>query len=86
MNDKQQIQKLKDNAELAMAAYGYFDLKTSDTNQLFLVLKDEKGKDRVDASRRPVTQQITLTDIMNITYKNYEVYKPSPLSTLSLKK
>ncbi|WP_199768826.1 hypothetical protein [Helicobacter trogontum] len=78
--------KLKDNAELAMASYGYFHLKTSDTNQLFLVLKDEKGKDRVDASGRPVTQQITLTDIMNITYKNYEVYKPSPLSTLSLKK
>ncbi|WP_052096535.1 hypothetical protein [Helicobacter trogontum] len=86
MNNKQQIQKLRDNAELAMAAYGYFDLKTSDTNQLFLVLKDEKGKDRVDASGGPVTQQITLTDIMDRTYKNYEVYKPSPLSTLKPEK
>ena len=29
MNNKQQIQKLKDNAELAMASYGYFHLAIS---------------------------------------------------------
>lgn len=26
MNNKEQVKKLRDNAELAMASYGYFDL------------------------------------------------------------
>ena len=29
MSNKEQIQKLRDNAELAMAAYGYFHLTES---------------------------------------------------------
>ena len=45
MNNKQQIQKLRDNAELAMAAYGYCDLMTTDVNQAFIVLKDKESKE-----------------------------------------
>ena len=82
MSNKQQIQKLRDNAELAWAAYGYYNLITNDTNQSFMVLKDEKGKDKVDSNGNPMTKQINLVDIMDITYKDYKVYKPSRLPTL----
>ena len=73
MNNKQQIQKLRDNAELAWAAYGYYDLMTSDTNQLFVVLKDEKGEDKTDSNGNPVTQEITLIDIMDSDYVEHNV-------------
>ena len=82
MNNKQQIQKLRDNAELAWAAYGYYDLITNDTNQSFMVLKDEKGKDKMDSNGNPMTKQVNLIDIMDITHKDYKVYKPSRLPTL----
>ena len=82
MSNKQQIQKLRDNAELAWAAYGYYNLITNDTNQSFMVLKDEKGKDKVDSNGNPMTKQVNLVDIMDITYKDYKVYKPSRLPTL----
>ena len=82
MTNKQQIQKLRDNAELAWAAYGYYNLITNDTNQSFMVLKDEKGKDKVDSNGNPMTKQVNLVDIMDITYKDYKVYKPSRLPTL----
>ncbi|EOH7148841.1 hypothetical protein ACMC3T_001640 [Campylobacter coli] len=32
MNNKEQIKKLKDNAELAMASYGYFHLADKSYN------------------------------------------------------
>ncbi|EMZ36941.1 hypothetical protein [Helicobacter bilis] len=44
MENKEIIGKLKDNAELAMASYGYYDLITNDTNQSFIVLKDKESK------------------------------------------
>ncbi len=73
MNNKQQIQKLRDNAELAWAAYGYYDLITNDTNQSFMVLKDEKGKDKMDSNGNPMTKQVNLIDIMDITYGYYDL-------------
>lgn len=72
MANKLLIHKLKNNAELAWVAYGYYDLMTSDTNQLFLVLKDKKGKDRTDSNGNPITQEINLIDIMD-SYAKYNV-------------
>lgn len=62
MNNKQQIEKLRDNAELAWAAYGYFDLigKRFDKK----ILKD------IDRESTPI---ITQTDILDSTYKGYIV-------------
>ena len=73
MKNKLLINKIKNAAELAMAAYGYYDLMTNDTNQLFIVLKDEKGKDRIDSNKNPITKEITLTDIMDSNYAEHNV-------------
>ena len=40
------------------------------------MLKDEKGKDRTDSNKNPITKEINLTDIMDNTFVDYEVYKP----------
>ncbi|WP_300856667.1 hypothetical protein [uncultured Helicobacter sp.] len=56
MTNKQQIQKLRDNAELAMASYGYFHLIDKKFNH--------KSKTRKD-------DFITLHDILDSTYKGY---------------
>ena len=58
MNNKQQIQKLRDNAELAMASYGYFHLigKKFKNDSIY------KGRENTE---------ITLHDILDITYKDY---------------
>lgn len=45
MKNKEAINRLKNNAELAMAAYGYCDLMTTDVNQAFIVLKDKESKE-----------------------------------------
>ena len=73
MKNKLLINKMKNAAELAWAAYGYYDLMTSDTNQLFVVLKDEKGEDKTDSNGNPVTQEITLIDIMDSNYVEHNV-------------
>ncbi|MDY5950208.1 MAG: hypothetical protein SPJ16_03295 [Helicobacter sp.] len=73
MENKLLINKMKNAAELAWAAYGYYDLMTSDTNQLFVVLKDEKGEDKTDFSGNPITKEITLTDIMDSNYAEHNV-------------
>ncbi|WP_205713233.1 hypothetical protein [Campylobacter helveticus] len=78
MTNKGMIKKLKDNAELAWAAYGYYDLMTNDTSQAFIVLKDKEGKDRIDSSGNSIVKQITFADIMDNTYKNYEAYHLNP--------
>lgn len=57
MTNKQQIQKLRDNAELAMASYGYFHLIDKKFNH--------KSKTRKD-------DFITLHDILDSTYKGYK--------------
>ena len=40
------------------------------------MLKDEKGKDRTDSNKNPIAKEINLTDIMDNTFADYEVYKP----------
>ena len=69
MENKLLINKMKNAAELAWAAYGYYDLMTTDDNQLFIILKDEYGKNNTDSSENFVTKQITLVDIMNIAFQ-----------------
>ncbi|AQQ59201.1 hypothetical protein XJ32_02740 [Helicobacter bilis] len=61
MSNKQQIQTLRDNAELAQAAYGYFHLigKKIENDR-------EKYGDKAD-------KPITLHDILDLTYKDYKV-------------
>lgn len=70
MNNKQQINKLRDNAELAMAAYGYFHLIDKKFNH--------KSKTRKD-------DFITLHDILDSTYYGYETEDSSFFDTLKLK-
>ena len=72
MNNKQQIQKLRDNAELAMASYGYFHL----IGKKIKNDEDEYG----DKANKP----ITLHDILDITYKNYETQDSTFFNTENL--
>ncbi len=67
MNNKQEIEKLRDNADLAWAAYGYFDLigKRFDKK----ILKD------IDRESTPIIAQ---TDILDITYNKYIAVKLNP--------
>ena len=61
MTNKQQIQKLRDNAELAMASYGYYDL---------IGKKIENDEDEYG---NKADKPITLYDILDSTYKGYIV-------------
>ncbi|MGM8974707.1 hypothetical protein ACTFDJ_03120 [Campylobacter jejuni] len=70
-NNKQQIQKLRDNAELAWASYGYFHLtdKTYKHND-----KDEKRLEYFPKLLKHLGEEKrdpTYADILNITYKYY---------------
>ncbi|EEO24921.1 MULTISPECIES: hypothetical protein [Helicobacter] len=67
MTNKQMISKLKDNAELAQAAYGYYDLigKRFDKQ----ILKD------INRESTPIIAQ---TDILDITYNKYIAVKLNP--------
>ncbi len=58
MTNKEQIKKLRDNAELAMANYGYFNL----------VGKKFDNKDEYNDRKNT---EITQTDILDVTYKGY---------------
>ena len=57
MTNKERIKKLRDNAELAMASYGYFHL----------VGKSIKKDNKI------VKEAITQTDILDVTYNGYKV-------------
>lgn len=59
MNNKQQIQKIRDNAELAMASYGYFHL---------IGKKIENDREKYGGK---ADKPITLHDILDSTYKGY---------------
>ena len=61
MTNKETIKKLRDNAELAQASYGYFHLIGKK------IKNDEKKYG--DKANKPITQ----TDILDLTYKGYEV-------------
>lgn len=66
MKNKILINKLKDNAELAMAAYGYFHL---------IGKKIENDRKKYgDKADKP----ITLHDILDMTYKKYIAVKSNP--------
>ena len=69
MENKLLIHKLKNNAELAWAAYGYYDLMTNNDNSLFIEMQNKKNENSTK-------KEITLTDIMDNTFADYEVYKP----------
>lgn len=73
MTNKQMISKLKDNTELAQAAYGYFDLIGKRFKN-----DEKKYGDKVD-------KPITLHDILDITYKDYETQDSTFANTLKLK-
>ena len=74
MSNKILISKMKDNAELAMAAYGYFDLIGKEFN-----IKDIENTDRES------NPTITLHDILDSTYTNYETQDSTFTNTLKLK-
>ena len=76
MDNKLLIDKMKNAAELAWAAYGYYDLMTNDTNQLFIKLKNKKENSQIDSNEDFTRKEITLADIMNSTFADYKVYKP----------
>ena len=61
MNNKQQIEKLRNNAELAWASYGYYDLI------------GKKIKNDEDEYGNKADKPITLYDILDSTYKGYIV-------------
>ena len=79
MQNKNLINKLKSNAELAMAAYGYYHLATTSKNQSFIELKKENSQ--IDSDENFIEKEITLIDIMDSTYKNYEAHCFNPPQT-----
>ena len=74
MKNKEMINKLKDNAELAQAAYGYYDL----IGKKFGEIANNKYKYRE-------FKDITLIDVMNVEYYNYETQDSTFSNTLKLK-
>ena len=76
MENKLLMDKMKNAAELAWAAYGYYDLMTGDTNQLFIKLKNEKENSQIDSNEDFIRKEIALADIMDSTFADYKVYKP----------
>ena len=69
MTNKQQIKKLRDNAELAWASYGYFDLVGKKFD-----IKDE----RIKNSPRIDNLTITQTDLLDLTYNKYIAVESNP--------
>ena len=67
MENKEQIKKLRDNAELAMASYGYFNL----------IGKRFEKKILKDIGRES-TSIITQTDILDLTYNKYIAVESNP--------
>ena len=61
MENKKLINKMKDNAELAQAAYGYFHL----VGKIF----DDEALKLLNRKENP---QITLNDILDSTYNGYK--------------
>ncbi|WP_258865042.1 hypothetical protein [Helicobacter sp. MIT 14-3879] len=85
MNNKQQIQKLKENAELAWAAYGYFHLANKnykphklDEDEKRLKYFREIKKKQYEEQKIDITDEElqsiypTPLDILNIEYKYYK--------------
>ncbi len=79
MQNKKLINKMKNAAELAWAAYGYYHLATTSKNQSFIELKKENSQ--IDSDENFIEKEITLIDIMDSTYKNYEAHCFNPPQT-----
>ena len=62
MTNKQQINRLRDNAELAWAAYGFFHLVNGNFD-----------KDILEKIKRKENPTITYQDVLNVKYKNCKV-------------
>lgn len=62
MRNKELINKLKNNAELAWASYGYYDLLANNYGDSIIKLKDS------------IISQINLADILDSTFKGYKVF------------
>lgn len=82
MTNKRQIDKLRDNAELAWASYGYFHYFLEQHNKPdyidkvhYIDAKDENGKDKLDNNNEKVKRPIELTDILDINYKKRAVFE-----------
>ncbi|WP_210647680.1 hypothetical protein, partial [Helicobacter bilis] len=82
MTNKQQINKLKDNAELAWASYGYFHYFLEQHNKPdyidkvhYIDAKDENGKDKLDNNNKKVKRPIEITDILDMNYKKCDVFE-----------
>ena len=84
MNNKQQINRLRDNAELAWAAYGYFHF----ANPNYDFNKDEIDKERLKHFRKLKAKELggdldentypTHADILNIEYKYFKDKNSKP--------
>ena len=82
MTNKRQIDKLRDNAELAWASYGYFHYFLEQHNKPdyidkvhYIDAKDENGKDKLDNNNEKVKRPLELTDILDINYKKCAVFE-----------
>ena len=71
-NNKEQIKKLRDNAELAIAAYGYFHL----ANPKYDFNKDSTDKERLEYFREKIAKNQTAIptpeDILNMEHKYFK--------------
>ncbi|MFY4766888.1 hypothetical protein ACOTVC_08545 [Campylobacter sp. GB48] len=74
MTNKEIVEKLRDNAELAWASYGYFHyFLEQQSKSHFLVMQDRQGNEIRDADNKPKIQETYITDILNTNYKNHRV-------------
>ena len=79
MTNKEQINKIKDNAELAWAAYGHFHLANKNYNP-----DDKADKERLKEFREKIKKDETIptpADILNIDYKYYRDEKGNPIKS-----
>lgn len=86
MTNKEIIKKLRDNAELAWASYGYFDF----IDKQYSFVEKDKNKfktlyakiNNLDESDEKVQNaQATLTDVLNIEYNSLFDGEFSPFQT-----
>ena len=76
MNNKQQINKLRDNAELAQASYFYFDFLKDSNNIPRKIYELDSKNDKIKDEKYPRGYkeiEITLEHIVNQKYYNHEV-------------
>lgn len=63
MTNKEIVEKLRDNAELAWASYGYFHyFLEQQSKSHFLVMQDRQGNEIRDADNKPKIQEIYITE------------------------